>query len=89
MSASNRGGDAVMEKERSMDDHAGHNSHDSHAAHGGGHAAHAGHGDHAGVFRRKFWLSLALTVPAVVYSHGRRAHQLSCQAFSPLSHNGR
>jgi P-type Cu2+ transporter len=32
------------------------------------HAGHAGHGDHAGQFRDRFWLSLALTVPVVVYS---------------------
>ncbi len=28
-----------------------------------------GHHDHAAMFRRKFWLSLALTVPVVAYSH--------------------
>ncbi len=37
-----------------------------------GHGDHAGHGGHAGhdpaVFRRKFWLSFALTVPIVVTS---------------------
>ena len=27
-----------------------------------------GHGDHAAMFRRKFWISLILTVPAVFYS---------------------
>jgi Cu2+-exporting ATPase len=32
------------------------------------HAGHAGHGDHAAQFRDRFWLSLALTVPVVVYS---------------------
>ena len=41
-----------------------HDGHDS-----GGHAGHAGHGDHAAMFRRKFWLSLTMTIPAVVYSH--------------------
>jgi Cu2+-exporting ATPase len=51
-----------------MDDHAGHDTHGSHADHGG-HGAHGGHGDHAAVFRRKFWLSLALTIPVVLYSH--------------------
>ncbi|MFC3736832.1 heavy metal translocating P-type ATPase [Paractinoplanes deccanensis] len=38
----------------------------------GGHGAHGGHDKHAGhdpeAFRRKFWLSLALTVPIVVTS---------------------
>src|SRR5438128_1752885 len=68
MSATKRGGHAVVEKEPPMDDHAGHDSHGSHAAQGG-HDAHGGHGDHAAVFRRKFWLSLVLTVPVVLYSH--------------------
>ncbi len=36
--------------------------HDSHAAHGG-------HGDHAAMFRRRFWLSLLMTIPVVIYSH--------------------
>lgn len=30
---------------------------------------HRGHGDHAAVFRDRFWLTLILTVPVVVYSH--------------------
>ena len=34
--------------------------------HGGGHGG--GHGDHAAVFRRKFWLTFALTLPVVAYS---------------------
>ncbi|GAA3390394.1 hypothetical protein GCM10020369_44170 [Cryptosporangium minutisporangium] len=53
-------------------DHAGpgaHAAHDGHGAHGG----HSGHDKHAGhdpeMFRRKFWLSLALTVPIVLTSH--------------------
>ena len=49
---------------------AGHSEHD----HGGrGHDGHTGHDKHAGhdpeAFRRKFWLSLALTVPIVATSH--------------------
>src|SRR4029453_15118321 len=47
---------------------AGHEAHGGHDAHGG----HGGHDKHAGhdpeMFRRKFWLSLALTVPLVVTS---------------------
>ncbi|WP_130513552.1 heavy metal translocating P-type ATPase [Krasilnikovia cinnamomea] len=49
---------------------------DAHVAgHGApiGHATHQGHDKHAGhdpeMFRRKFWLSLALTIPIVVTSH--------------------
>src|SRR5918998_1881339 len=48
---------------------AAHASGDGHAGHGG----HGGHDKHAGhdpeMFRRKFWLSLALTVPIVATSH--------------------
>ena len=62
------------------DPHTGHNmtksSHngDDHASMGhdmGGHAAagHGGHGDHVGMFRRRFWWSLLLTLPVVVTSH--------------------
>jgi Cu2+-exporting ATPase len=46
--------------------HGGHASHDEHAGHGG-HDKHAGHDPE--MFRRKFWLSLVLTVPLVVTSH--------------------
>lgn len=55
--------------------HTGHDHHQArghpHGNHGSGH--HGGHDKHAGhdpeVFRRKFWLSLALTVPIVATSH--------------------
>jgi Cu2+-exporting ATPase len=40
--------------------------HATHAAHG--HADHGDHGDHAALFRRRFWLSLVLTIPVVLYS---------------------
>jgi Cu2+-exporting ATPase len=44
----------------------GHEHHD--------HAGHEGHGDHShhdpAQFRRKFWLSLVLTIPTLVFSHG-------------------
>jgi len=43
-------------------DHAEHQ--EGHGDHGG----HGGHGDHAAMFRDRFWLSLALTVPVVFYS---------------------
>ena len=43
-------------------------SHGGHGQHGGhGHDKHAGHDPE--VFRRKFWLSLALTIPIVATSH--------------------
>jgi Cu2+-exporting ATPase len=47
-------------------DHAGHGAHDH-----GGHGDHSGHAGHdPAIFRRKFWLSLVLTVPTLVFSHG-------------------
>jgi P-type Cu2+ transporter len=39
--------------------------------HGGGqgtHLGHGGHGDHAAQFRNRFWLSLALTIPVIIFS---------------------
>ena len=41
---------------------ADHAEHGQHAGHGGG------HGDHAAMFRDKFWISLLLAIPVVVYS---------------------
>jgi P-type Cu2+ transporter len=45
-----------------------HTEHDEHSGHGG----HGGHDKHAGhdpeMFRRRFWLSLALTIPLVITS---------------------
>lgn len=49
----------AAEKHGAGTDHGGH-------PHGGGHDKHKGHGE---VFRRKFWVSLALSVPVVVFSH--------------------
>jgi Cu2+-exporting ATPase len=48
-----------------------HDGHDDHHGHGGhrGAAGHHGHGDHIAMFRRRFWVSLVLTVPVVVTSH--------------------
>src|SRR5688500_17540133 len=59
-------------------DHMHHHDHDDHGRHHAGHAGHAGHSGHAGhtghgahvaLFRRRFWLSLWLTVPLVITSH--------------------
>jgi Cu2+-exporting ATPase len=46
------------------DEHGGPPAHGEH----GGHGAHGGHGDHAAQFRDRFWLSLLLTIPIVIYS---------------------
>jgi len=59
----------VSEEHSHHSDHRDHNEHEAHTAHNG----HGGHDKHAGhdpeMFRRKFWLSLALTLPIVVTSH--------------------
>jgi Cu2+-exporting ATPase len=55
--------------------HATHTTHEPSAgvphndATSGGHGGHADHDDHVGMFRRRFWWSLLLTVPLVATSH--------------------
>ena len=70
----------VKEHDHATHDHSAHD----HAAHSDGAHAHAGHGDGAhgdhahgdhsahdpAIFKRKFWLSLALTIPTLVFSVG-------------------
>ncbi|WP_371746806.1 copper-translocating P-type ATPase [Rhodococcus pyridinivorans] len=56
------------------DAHAGHGEHLAHIGHDdpaghGGHDRHAGHGAHGEMFRRRFWISLILSVPVVAFSH--------------------
>ena len=46
------------------DPHAGHAGHSDHAGHGG----HGHHGHHVQVFRRLFWIMLALGIPTVAFS---------------------
>ncbi|MGZ7013756.1 MAG: P-type ATPase, partial [Acidimicrobiales bacterium] len=49
--------------------HATRSTHDEESSTGPDrHGGHAGHGDHIAVFRRRFWVSLAVTVPMVVTS---------------------
>ncbi|MBD7952430.1 heavy metal translocating P-type ATPase [Oerskovia rustica] len=50
------------------DDHSAHaGGHEDHSAHGGhqGHGGHGGHAGHVAMFRRLFWIMLALAVPTV------------------------
>lgn len=57
--------------------------HGKHSRHpGGGHDKHAGHS--VGMFRDKFWLSLILTIPVLVYSH----HIQNWLRFTPPSFAG-
>ncbi|MEX0763074.1 MAG: heavy metal translocating P-type ATPase [Dehalococcoidia bacterium] len=53
--------------------HAGHSEHGDQSSHGahassGNHSGHAGHGDHAKMFRDRFWVSLVLAIPVIIYS---------------------
>jgi P-type Cu2+ transporter len=52
--------------------HGGHEDHGGHAHHGS-HEHHGGHDKHAGhsveMFRDRFWLSLILTIPTVLWGH--------------------
>jgi Cu2+-exporting ATPase len=48
--------------------HAAHARHDAHTGHGaGGHDKHAGHS--VEMFRDKFWISLLLTIPTIIWGH--------------------
>ncbi|MFK5634099.1 copper-translocating P-type ATPase [Ornithinimicrobium sp. LYQ103] len=42
--------------------------HGTHGGHGGGHGDHGDHGGHVAMFRRLFWIMLALAVPTVLTS---------------------
>ncbi|HEU5210369.1 MAG TPA: heavy metal translocating P-type ATPase, partial [Longimicrobiales bacterium] len=52
-----------------QDVHAGHDAHAGHGAHAGhdGHDKHAGHS--VAMFRDRFWVSLLLTLPTIVFGH--------------------
>ena len=63
--ASEQGGDGMSDVHHPDDTNPAAHQHGSGAGPGG----HVGHSDHAALFRRRFWLSLALTIPVVVYSH--------------------
>ncbi|HEY5573259.1 MAG TPA: hypothetical protein VIK64_09640, partial [Anaerolineales bacterium] len=75
--------DPADEKADEMMDHAGHmqnaehdgkgehevhKAHREHAEHNGEHAAHVDHTGHEEMFRRKFWVSLVLSIPVLVFS---------------------
>ena len=53
-----------MQRGRDVDAHA---AHGGHAAPGGAHDRHAGHS--VAMFRDKFWLSLLLTIPTLIWGH--------------------
>jgi Cu2+-exporting ATPase len=47
-------------------EHAGHDM--EHAGHGGDHEGHVDHTGHEQMFRRRFWISLLLSIPVLIYS---------------------
>ncbi|HLR94025.1 MAG TPA: hypothetical protein VK053_05845, partial [Jiangellaceae bacterium] len=60
--AAHHGHDASHSGHDSHGPHAGHDAHGGHGDHGG----HGGHGDHVAMFRRLFWIMLALAIPTVL-----------------------
>jgi Cu2+-exporting ATPase len=71
----------VVEHTSAHNDHANHAQHTKHsppidhaahasrAQHAGTHAGHGGHAGHSeAMFKRPFWIALALTIPVVIYS---------------------
>jgi Cu2+-exporting ATPase len=54
--------------------HHGHPGHGTHPEHGMDHGGHGGHDRHAGhslaMFRNRFWVCLALTIPVLAYAEG-------------------
>ena len=50
------------------DMHAEHAGHAMHCEHAGHEAAHADHTGHEQMFRRKFWISLVLSIPVILFS---------------------
>ena len=58
--------------ERQPEMHTGHDGHRDHAAHGmdkaSEHAQHVDHTSHEDMFRRRFWISLLLSIPVLLYT---------------------
>jgi len=60
-------GRQIPEPDLEHEQHGGRPGNEAHAAHGAGHDKHAGHS--VAMFRDRFWLSLLLTLPVLVWSH--------------------
>jgi len=52
----------------SASQHSGHDAHADHADHDAGHGAHVDHTGHEQMFRSRFWVSLVLTIPVLLFS---------------------
>lgn len=62
--------EAMLEDEALHGEHdarAGHDAHMAHDAHDG-HGAHVDHSGHEEMFRQRFWVSLLLSIPVLIYS---------------------
>lgn len=63
--------DKKMHRDDQPDSGAGHEGHSGHTAEASEHPkAHADHTGHEALFRRKFWVSLVLSIPVILYSEG-------------------
>jgi Cu2+-exporting ATPase len=58
------------EKHSEHKKHSGHEEHAGHEQHSGhdGHTGHVDHGGHEQMFRKRFWVSLILTIPVLLFS---------------------
>ncbi len=54
--------------QQSTAQHAGHDLDSKHGDHEGGHEAHVDHTGHEQMFRNRFWVSLVLSIPVLIYS---------------------
>jgi hypothetical protein len=74
-----RGAAGAAREETVRDEHAAHGDHGPHTAHDrhDEHGSHGAHDKHAGhsveMFRDRFWLTLALTIPTLIWSHELQA----------------
>ncbi len=59
-----------MEHGSAASDQAAGGEHDARTGHDQGHGAHVSHAGHERMFRTRFWICLALTVPVLVFSPG-------------------
>lgn len=66
MSTSHQHGEHSGAHQAAEADHTQHTDHGGHEGHS--HGDHHGHGDHAAMFRSRFWWSLLLSVPVVIFS---------------------
>jgi len=62
------GDHATAHEGHASHNHGGGGDHESHGGHQAGHGAHVDHTGHEQMFRQRFWVSLLLTVPVLLYS---------------------